>query len=146
MNHPTLIGPVIDAVDARAVGEFWRELMGFRYRQGDEPPLPGAPDRSASDWLVLTDESGRAQMAVQAVTELPPPTWPDRGVPQQIHLDLMVGTTRELADQHDRVLALGGAVLDDRRDSEEESIIVFADPAGHPFCILVAPTATVPTA
>ena len=146
MSHPTLIGPVIDAVDARAVGEFWRLLMGFRYRRGDEPPAAGGADIAATDWLVLTDESGRAQMAVQAVAELPSTTWPSPGVPQQIHLDLMVGTTEELAAQHDRVLALGGTVLDDRRDSEEESIIVFADPAGHPFCILVAPTATVPTA
>ena len=146
MSHPTLIGPVIDAVDARAVGEFWRLLMGFRYRRGDEPPAAGGAETAATDWLVLTDESGRAQMAVQAVAELPPTTWPAPGVPQQIHLDLMVGTTEELAAQHDRVLALGGTVLDDRRDSEEESIIVFADPAGHPFCILVAPTATVPTA
>lgn len=146
MGHPTLIGPVIDAVDVRGVGEFWRELMGWRYRKGDEPPGEGEPDTAAQEWLVLCDESGRARLAVQPVDELPAPTWPAPGVAQQMHLDLMVGSKEELAEQHDRVLRLGGAVLEDRRDDPRESLIVFADPAGHPFCILVSPTATVPIA
>ena len=145
MGRPTLIGTVIDAVDARMVGEFWRELTGFRYRSGDEPPGEGEPDTAAQEWLVLCDESGRARLAVQPVDELPVPTWPAPDVPQQMHLDLMVGSKEELAEQHDRVLELGGRILQDRRDSTEEAIIVFADPAGHPFCILVSPTATVPT-
>lgn len=146
MGHPKLIAIVIDAVDARAAGEFWRELLGLQYRKGDEPPDDGEPDTAAEEWLVLCDESGRARLAVQPVDELPEPTWPAPGVPQQMHLDLMVGSSEELAAQHDRVLRLGGRVLEDRRDSTEEAIIVFADPAGHPFCILVSPTATVPTA
>jgi hypothetical protein len=29
--------------------------------------------------------------------------------------------------------------LEDRFDNPEEPLYVFADPAGHPFCIFVAP-------
>jgi hypothetical protein len=32
-------------------------------------------------------------------------------------------------------------VLEDRFDNPEEPLYVFADPAGHPFCIFVAPAA-----
>jgi len=42
-----------------------------------------------------------------------------------------------LEHQRHRVLALGGAVLYDRTADEDEPLYVFADPAGHPFCIFV---------
>lgn len=44
-----------------------------------------------------------------------------------------------LARQRDRVLALGGRLLQDRADDLDERLYVFADPAGHPFCIIAAP-------
>lgn len=146
MAYPELIGTVIDAVDSRRVADFWGELLGLRYRRGDEPPPEGVPDPQADDWLVLCDDGGRARLAVQAVDELSAVTWPDPDVPQQLHLDLMVPSKEELVAQRERVVGFGGRILDDRVDSSEESIIVFADPAGHPFCILVSPTATVPNA
>ena len=56
----------------------------------------------------------------------------------QLHLDLTVGSTEELATQRDRALALGARILHDRSDDQEEPLYVFADPEGHPFCIFVA--------
>jgi hypothetical protein len=69
----------------------------------------------------------------------------ERGVPkgprpQQLHLDLTVRTTADLDAQHERVRALGGRLLRDRSDDPEEPLRVYADPAGHPFCIFVTPT------
>ena len=119
--------------------EFWRELLGYLYRPGDECPPPGEPDPTGEDWLVLTDREGQARLAVQRVAELPRSTWPAPQVPQQLHLDLTVRDVEVLTTQRDRALSLGAEVLQDRSTDPDEPLYVFADPAGHPFCIFVSP-------
>jgi hypothetical protein len=53
-------------------------------------------------------------------------------------LDLTVPTVDDLDVQHERALALGGRMLHDRSADPEEPLRVYADLAGHPFCIFVA--------
>jgi catechol 2,3-dioxygenase-like lactoylglutathione lyase family enzyme len=134
---PHLRQVVLDTTDARALAEFYRELLGMRYRPGDEPPAPGEPDPNGQDWLVLRDPAGGVQVAFQQVSELPAVTWPDGPHPQMLHLDLTVRSAAELQLHHDRALALGARELRDRFDDPDEPLYVFADPAGHPFCIFV---------
>jgi catechol 2,3-dioxygenase-like lactoylglutathione lyase family enzyme len=136
-GFPKLLQVVLDATDARELAEFYRRLLGLRYRPGDEPPAPGQPDPQGQDWLVLRTAGG-AQVAFQQVPALPKATWPEGPVPQQLHLDLSVPTRAELDAQHDRALALGARLLEDDADNPEEPLRVYADPAGHPFCIFVA--------
>ena len=137
MAHPQLLHTVLDAVDVRREAEFWRELLGLVYRPGDEvPDDPGLVDDL--DWLVLTEPDGRRVLAFQQVSEQARTTWPSQEVPMQLHLDLTVRSTDELAAQHARALALGATVLLDRTHDEDEPLYVFADPEGHPFCIFVA--------
>jgi catechol 2,3-dioxygenase-like lactoylglutathione lyase family enzyme len=138
-TFPALRAVVLDATNARAVAEFYRELLGFVYRPGDEVPPPGEPDPQGEDWLVLRDRSGEARLAVQQVAELAPSTWPDAHVPQQLHLDLTVRDVDELARQRERALSLGATQRLDRSNDPDEPLYVFADPAGHPFCIFVSP-------
>jgi catechol 2,3-dioxygenase-like lactoylglutathione lyase family enzyme len=138
-RFPTLRQVVLDTTDARGLAEFYRQLLGFEYRDGDAPPPIGAPDARGEDWLVLVDPSSPARVAFQQVDELAAPTWPDRGVPQQLHLDLTVPSVPELDEQHARALALGARLVLDRSDDVDEPLRVYADPAGHPFCIFVAP-------
>lgn len=135
---PSLRQVVLDATDARSLAEFYRKLLGLTYRPGDEPPQPGEVDERGNDWLVLTTPGGRPQLAFQRVASLPQPTWPDPSVPQQMHLDLTVASTDDLEVQHHRVLGIGGRLLHDQSDDPEEPLRVYADPAGHPFCIFVA--------
>ena len=87
---PALRAVVLDATNARVVAEFYRELLGYEYRSGDEAPPRGQPDPHGDDWLVLRDRTGDARLAVQHVAELPASTWPEARVPQQLHLDLTV--------------------------------------------------------
>jgi catechol 2,3-dioxygenase-like lactoylglutathione lyase family enzyme len=136
-GFPTLRQVVLDGTDIRALAEFYRQLLGWRYRPGDEPPDPGQPDPMGGDWLVLRHPAGGPQVAFQQVAALPEATWPEGPVPQQLHLDLTVPTTAELEAQHERALALGARLLADRADDPEEPLRVYADPAGHPFCIFV---------
>ena len=138
-SFPALRTVVLDTTDARGLAEFYRELLGYQYRVGDEPPPAGQPDPRGEDWLVLRDRTGEARLALQQVGELAPSTWPDHRVPQQLHMDLTVGDTDELFRQRDRALALGATIRLDRSADENEPLYVFADPAGHPFCIFVSP-------
>ena len=138
MTRPALRQVVLDAVDARALAEFYREVLGLDYRPGDEPPPAGEPDPQGQDWLVLRDGGGRTVLAFQPVRALPPATWPDGPVPQQLHLDLAVPTVADLDAAHEQVLGLGARLLLDRYDDPDEPLYVYADPAGHPFCIFVA--------
>jgi Glyoxalase-like domain len=55
-----------------------------------------------------------------------------------LHLDLTVRSITELDAQHARALSLGARLLRDRTADPEEPLRVYADPAGHPFCIFVA--------
>lgn len=135
-TFPTLRQVVLDTTDVRNLAEFYRQLLGFEYRAGDEPPPAGQPNR---DWLVLRHPSGTQRVAFQQVDTLRRSTWPDDEIPQQLHLDLTVPTKQDLDSQHLRALALGARLLIDRSDDEEEPLRVYADPAGHPFCIFVAP-------
>jgi len=133
---PTIRQVVLDTTDARRLAEFYRELFGLAYRPGDEPPGPGQPDERGADWLVLRNPGG-VPLAFQQVAVLPPSTWPDAGVPQQLHLDATVPDVAALDHQHERALALGARLLHDRSDDPEEPLRVYADPAGHPFCLFV---------
>jgi catechol 2,3-dioxygenase-like lactoylglutathione lyase family enzyme len=137
-RFPVLRSVVFDTTDARALAEFYRAVLGYEYRPGDEPPADGEPDPNGSDWLVLLAPGGGGRIAFQRVERLEPSTWPDPAIPQQLHLDLAVPTTDELAAQHARIIGLGARELLDRSDDPEEALYVFADLEGHPFCVFVA--------
>ena len=136
---PVLRQTVLDSTDARRLAEFYRELVGLAYRPGDEPPPPGADDALGRDWLVLRNPGG-GQLAFQQVDEFPQSTWPESGVPQQLHLDFTVPSRDVLERVHARALRLGARLLRDDADDPEEPIYVYADPDGHPFCVFVAQT------
>ena len=135
VSRPVLQQPVIDAVDIRSVAEFYRELLGLHYRAGDELADGREPD--SADWLVLLDDDGRRVLTFQRTEELKPSTWPSPEVPMQLHLDFIVPDRDSLDAAHDHALRLGGRLVQDRSDDEDEPLYVFADPAGHPFCVFV---------
>lgn len=137
MDHPRLLHTVLDAERPRELAEFYRGLLGLQYRPGDETPTDGSDDEA--DWLVLVDGDGQRALAFQQVETLPRASWPrPTPVPMQLHLDMTVPSADELERQRDRAITLGADVLLDRTDDPDEPLYVFADPAGHPFCIFVA--------
>ncbi len=134
IRFPTFRQVVLDATDARQLAEFYRQLLGWRSRPGDEPPADGGPDPNGDGWLVIQDDRG-LRVEFQQVAELPEATWPEGPVPQQEHLDLTVADRADLDVQHDRAMALGARLIEDRADDPEEALRIYADPAGHPFCL-----------
>lgn len=135
-SYPRIAQIVLDTTDARGLAEFYRRLFGLEYRASDEPPPSGEPDPQGQDWLVLRNPRG-PQLAFQQTEGVRPSTWPDPAVPQMLHLDTVVSSRGELEVQRQRALDLGATLLLDRTDDEDEPLYVFADPAGHPFCIFV---------
>jgi hypothetical protein len=133
----TVRSVVLDGTDIRTLAEFYRELLGLTYRTGDEPPTTGGPDADDADFLVLRNPAG-VDLAFQLVEVMPESTWPGPEVPQQLHLDLTVASVDDLDAHHERALSLGARLLLDRYDDPDEPLYVYADPAGHPFCIFVA--------
>ncbi len=136
-TFPQIVQVVLDTTDARGLAEFYRQLFGLKYRDGDEPPADDQPDSRGQDWLVLHNPFGGPQLAFQQTEGVRPSTWPSDEVPQMSHLDTRVHTSEELEIQRQRALDLGATLLLDRSDDDDEPLYVFADPAGHPFCIFV---------
>ncbi|MEV6629187.1 VOC family protein [Actinoplanes sp. NPDC051470] len=134
VDYPQMLHTVLDTLNARELADFYRHLLNLKYRPGDEPA--GAEDDP--DWLVLVDDAGVRKLAFQRVDELTPTTWPRPDVPMQLHVDFTVPSFEELQRQRARAESLGATILLDRTDNQDEPLYVFADPAGHPFCIFVA--------
>lgn len=135
-TFPVLMHTALDATDCRELAEFYRAFLGLRYRPGDEPPQDGSVDDA--DWLVLVDESGQRVLAFNQVESLARATWPTDEVPKQMHHDFRVASVAELEEQRRRAEELGAVLVYDRSDEEGEPLYVLADPAGHPFCVLVS--------
>ncbi len=121
----TLRNVVLDTTDVPRLAGFYRDLLGWE--------LTDADDEDTS-WRTLRSPDGQ-RLAFQRAESVAPTTWPDPAVPQQLHLDFLVDTVEELDDWHRRALDLGAELRLDRREDPEEPLRVFADPAGHTFCV-----------
>ncbi|MFI6586097.1 VOC family protein [Embleya sp. NPDC050493] len=115
---------VLDCPDPRRLSEFYRSLLGGVVNRQDRRWAPG------DGWATLHSPSGLV-LAFQRVANYRRPQWPDPARPQQFHLDLGVA---DLDRAQREVLAAGATVLDIGPDGR--SWRVYADPAGHPFCLV----------
>ena len=109
---------VFDSADLTSESSFWAGVLG------------GTVD-AEDDWhMVLVD--GEPRVGVQLAPNHVPPEWPD-GLPQQIHMDLWV---EDAAAAHQTVMGLGAKLLQPAEDTDTpDNFQVYADPAGHPFCL-----------
>ncbi|MEV6163018.1 VOC family protein [Streptomyces sp. NPDC052052] len=117
MAVATLGAVVLDCPDPEALAGFYAELLGGTVAPGGE------------DWVELTGLAGTL-LAFQAAPGFVPPRWPSEDGSQQFHLDL---TVPDLDTAEREVLARGATALDAK--DRERSFRVYADPAGHPFCL-----------
>jgi catechol 2,3-dioxygenase-like lactoylglutathione lyase family enzyme len=109
---------VLDCPDPHALAAFYAKVLGMQVTE------------DSADWVVIGLESGARQLAFQRVSTWLPPKWPDPNHPQQAHLDIRVD---DVQTAEPAVIALGARRLPAPR---ETGFQVFADPAGHPFCLV----------
>jgi catechol 2,3-dioxygenase-like lactoylglutathione lyase family enzyme len=114
---------VLDCPDPAALARFYSRLLG--------QPIT----YQSADWVVVAANDTSSGLAFQLARDYRPPTWPDPAVPQQFHLDVMV---EDVASAEPLALALGARKLDGEN--------VYADPAGHPFCLIPRPRWALPIA
>ena len=115
---------VLDCPDPHVLADFYAALIG----------TPVSAEDSSDDWVGLVPSAGGVALAFQRAKGYTPPDWPD-GPPQQLHLDV---TVTELLVAHRQVVQLGARPLDpvtDPQPGDERRFRVYADPAGHPFCL-----------
>jgi catechol 2,3-dioxygenase-like lactoylglutathione lyase family enzyme len=107
---------ILDCPDPPALATFYSRLLGEPVTYRDD------------DFVVVSTSDRASGLAFQRAPDHRAPTWPDPAIPQQLHFDVMV---EDVAAAATAVLALGATRLagDD----------VFADPAGHPFCLIKRP-------
>ncbi|MEU2548689.1 VOC family protein [Streptomyces roseolus] len=115
---------VLDCADVMELARFYASLLGGEVNRPD--PRWSLDD----DWATLHGDGGIV-LVFQRVAEYRPPRWPDPARPQQFHLDLGVA---DLDRAGAEVLALGATLLDG--GDGRRSWRVYADPAGHPFCLV----------
>lgn len=121
---------VLDAADIDTEARFWAEVLGGRVVPSDEDgDYPGWRDVVVGEETVLG-----VQRAPDHVAPQWPGTDPDRQQ-QQLHWDLYVAGD-EVESASREVTSLGARLLQ-RSDAPQTAggFHVFADPAGHPFCI-----------
>ncbi len=120
---PAWIGAItIDCDDAAAMRSFYKEALGGVDIPGFDQSIRvgGMPlnFRELEDWVR--------------------PTWP--GGDMQIHFEFLV-PVGQLEQQEACLLSLG-AEKSPHQDPDDPGLIVFLDPAGHPFCLFEDPSPT----
>jgi catechol 2,3-dioxygenase-like lactoylglutathione lyase family enzyme len=130
MSEPIRVFAVnIDCADGAPLAKFYSALLGMKVKY----------DEDGMAWIGTDADYGpMSQVLFQKVDGYHAPRWPDAAHPQQLHLDIAVD------DIHagDALVKSLGAT---RLPGEGENFWVYADPAGHPFCLLwsVQPPASV---
>lgn len=120
----TLSLTALDCPDPRSLAEFYSALTGWPVDDDDDPTGDGG-------WVQLRS-GGAPTLAFQRVPDHRPPAWPGSEHPQQLHLDFDVP---DLDAGEAAVLAIGA-----RKAAHQPGTTfrVFLDPAGHPFCLVLA--------
>ena len=110
----------LDCPDPAALAGFYAELLGGNVLDEED---------ENDTWVELRGDFGTT-ISFQQVDNYRPPSWPAQNQAQQAHIDIGVD---DLDAAQSQVLALGALLLEDWGGTRDWR--VFADPAGHPFCL-----------
>jgi hypothetical protein len=111
-----LTAVVLDCPEPHRLAAFYGALTGW------------AVEYDEREWVTLNSGTG-LRVCFQENVHYVPPAWPDPTGPQQVHLDFAV----EDLDTAEEALLDLGAVKPEFQPGETWR--VYADPAGHPFCL-----------
>jgi predicted enzyme related to lactoylglutathione lyase len=109
---------VLDAADMAAESSFWAGLLGGTVE-------------AEGDWHTIRVD-GQSRLAIQLAPDHIPPQWPEGEPHQQLHLDLWVD---DIEAAHGEAVAQGARLLQASDLGAATGFQVYADPAGHPFCL-----------
>ena len=123
-----LSNTVLGAPDPPALAEFYRSLLGWRYRDEDHEADP--------HWIVIKPHEDTADhplpgLSFQIEKDHVPPVWPAGPDDQQmqLHLDIGVGDLEAGVARAEELGATQAAY------QPQDDVRVMLDPVGHPFCL-----------
>ena len=121
MSLARLTAPVLGTPDPQGLARFYQRLLGWPIRDDED------------DWATLRPADGSSGLSFQLETDHVPPVWPPEPGTQQMqqHLDIEVDDLAAACAVAEQAGArpLGG------HEDPDEIVRVYADPAGHPFCL-----------
>ncbi|MGW7413481.1 VOC family protein [Streptomyces sp. NPDC054863] len=120
-----LFSLVIDCPAPSELASFYETLLS----------LPRVED--SPEYVVLSNTAGTESVTFQRVGDFRRPRWTDPDRPAQMHVDVMVD---DLDVAEEQVLALGATLLEG--SDKPIGYRVYADPVGHPFCLLTRESVT----
>ncbi|GLI01730.1 VOC family protein [Phytohabitans aurantiacus] len=116
----SLSGVALECPDPAALADFYSGVTGWPIVYADP------------DWYSVGESrNADLHLSFQRAPGYQPPTWPDPASSMQFHLHFRVD---DLDAAERAVVALGATKLDHQAKHR-----VFADPAGHPFCLCLRP-------
>lgn len=118
LDRPAIRTVIFDCDDPAAMASFWGGLLSMDQR------VEESPDRV----VIRGADPVSPMLGFQRIDDHRRPTWPGDDYPEQLHLDLSFDD-RPAAQR--RAEELGATLLPPPRGSAP----VYADPAGHPFCL-----------
>ncbi|WP_030333293.1 VOC family protein [Streptomyces sp. NRRL B-1381] len=107
----------IDCADPYGLARFWSEVTGCPLHPDDVPGVTEAQVRLKEGPALYFNQVPEAKAGKN-----------------RIHLCLRPDTSRE--PEVERLLALGAALVSDRRNEDGSGWAVLADPEGNEFCVL----------
>ena len=158
---------VFECDDAVALARFWQQVLDLQEPPGEPGLVKGAGDESGAfadgdgrdreadgrasavgdacelavpgeerpEWVTLEWEPvGR--FSFHRCEGYVPPRWPGGRGEHQVHFDLLV---EDLAEACGVVEKAGGRPLTPILDPGPKEWRIYADPAGHPFCLVTVP-------
>ncbi len=112
----------LECPDPRALAAFYSAMTGLPVISEDD------------DWVTLGPARGQPDSGLHLAFQQAPahvaPRWPDPASSMQMHLDF---TVDDLDRGEEEVLRLGATKF---AHQPSTSFRVYADPAGHPFCLV----------
>jgi hypothetical protein len=120
---------VLDCAEPRLLAEFYRVALGWSYVAGHEDADP-----AGDEWLQLRPPVAGPLLAFQR-SDAPVTPW---RTDARVHVDV---TVPDLDAAHDHLVACGARALTGTPGEEghpEDPFRVYADPAGHPFCVVAS--------
>jgi catechol 2,3-dioxygenase-like lactoylglutathione lyase family enzyme len=117
--------PALDCPDPLALAAFYADLLGYEVE-----PLGDVPPENVT-WIEV-QRDGVSVLGLQKIDNYQTPTWPEGPIPQQAHLDFHVD---DLAEAEAHALKVGARLCEFQPGRDFR---VFVDPAGHPFCFVLA--------
>jgi catechol 2,3-dioxygenase-like lactoylglutathione lyase family enzyme len=118
-----LTATVLGTPDPPGLVRFYQRILGWPIR--DDSP----------EWATLRPSDGGTGLSFQLEADQVPPVWPpEPGTQQmQLHLDFEVDDLAAAS----AVAEEAGARLVGAYTEPHEDVRIYADPAGHPFCLFV---------